>query len=82
MRSLFLIKFDATNLKPIIKNKLQRFLHGYSVKGKKYKGIVDDETVLNAGKGAIIVPQEMLKKVLLFAQGIGVKAAQKAKFYR
>lgn len=82
MKSFFLIKFDTSNLKPIIKNKLQRFLRGYSVKGKKYKGIVDDENVLNAGKGAIIVPQEMLKKVMLFAQSFGVKAVQKAKFYR
>lgn len=82
LKSYFLIKFDTSNIKPVIKNKLQRFLYGYIIKGKRYKGIVDGEKVLNAGKGAIIVPGEMLKKVLLFAQGIGVKAAQKAKFYK
>ncbi len=82
LKSCFLVKFDTANSKPVIKNKLQRFLHGYLTKGKRYKGIVDDENVLNAGKGAIIAPQEMLKKILLFAQSIGVKAYQKAKFYR
>ncbi len=66
----------------MIKNKLQRFLYGHIIKGKRYRGIVDDEKVLSAGKGAIIVPQEMLKKVLLFAQKIGIEAFQKAKFYK
>jgi predicted nucleotidyltransferase len=82
LKSHFLIKFDTTNVKPVTKNKLQRFLHGYLIKGKRYKGIVDGEKVLNAGKGAIIVSQEILKKVLLFSQSIGVTAIQKAKFYK
>lgn len=82
LKNYFLIKFDTSNLEPVVKNRLQRFLHGYKIKGKKYKGIVDGEKVLNAGKGAVIVPQDMLKKVLFFCQSIGVKATQKAKFYR
>jgi len=82
LKEYSLVKFDTSKVKPVIKNKLQRFLHGYTIKGKKYKGIVDEEKILTAGKGAIIVPQKMLKKVLLFAQGIGVKAVQKGKFYR
>lgn len=82
LKEYFLIKFDTSNLKPVIKNKLQRFLHGYIIKGKQYKGIVDEKTVLNAGRGAIIVPKKMLKKILFFAQSIGVKAMQKGKFYR
>lgn len=82
LKNYFLIRFDTTKLKPVIKNKLQRFLHGYTINGKKYKGIVDEDRVLSAGRGAIIVPQEMLKKVLFFAQSIGVKAVQKARFYK
>lgn len=82
LKNYFLIKFDVANTKPVVKNKLQRFLHGYTIKGKHYKGVVDEEAVLSAGRGAIIVPGTMLKKVLIFAQGIGVKAVQKAKFYK
>ncbi|MFH1683099.1 MAG: nucleotidyltransferase domain-containing protein [Candidatus Woesearchaeota archaeon] len=82
LKSYFLIRFDTAQAEPVVKNKLQRFLHGYTIKGKKYIGIIDEERVLSAGKGAIIVPQELLKKVLFFAQQIGIKAVQKAKFYR
>lgn len=82
LKNYFLIKFDTAKVKPVIKNKLQRFLYGYIVKGKRYKGIVDGDIVLNAGKGAIIAPEEMLKKILHFSQSIGVNAVQKAKFYK
>jgi len=82
LKSYFLIKFDTSRINPIIKNKLQRFLYGYIIKGKRYKGIVDGEEILNAGKGAIILPEKMLRKVLVFAQNIGVKAVQRGKFYR
>ena len=82
LKEYFIIKFDTAKLKPVIKNKLQRFLHGYVIKGKRYKGIVDEEKVLSAGKGAVIVPGEILKSILLFSQSIGIKAIQKAKFYK
>ncbi len=82
LKTYYMIKFDTARLNPVVKNKLQRFLHGYIIKGKRYRGIVDEENVLSAGKGAIIVPEELLKKILLFAQGIGIKALQKGKFYR
>ena len=82
LKSYFLIKFDVTKVEPIAKNKLQRFLYGYIIKGKRYKGIVDEEKVFNAGKGAIIAPNEMLKEILFFARNIEIKAAQKAKFYK
>ena len=82
LKNYYLIKFETAKVKPVIKNKLQRFLHGYIIKGKRYQGIVDGEKVLSAGKGAIIVPEELLKKILLFAQNIGVKAVQKGKFYK
>lgn len=78
----YLIKFDTTNTKPVIKNKLQRFLHGYTIKGKKYKGLIDEEKVFSAGKAAIIIPQELLKKILIYANNIGIKAIQKGKFYK
>jgi len=82
LKPYYLLKFDTTNVKPVIKNKLQRFLYGYKIKGKKYRGIVDEEIVLNAGKGAIIVPNNLLKKVLLYSQKIDIKVVQKAKFYK
>lgn len=77
-----LIRFDTTGCPPIRKNKLQRFLYGYTVNGKKYKGLVDEEKVLSAGKSAILVPEELQKKVLVFAQGINIKAIPKGRFYR
>ena len=82
LKGYLLIKFDTAGVKPVIKNKLQRFLYGYTIKGKRYKGIVNGETILNAGKGAIIVPEETSSKILHFSQSIGVKAIQKAKFYK
>jgi len=82
LKEYFLVKFDSAGVKPIIKNKLQRFLYGYTMKGKKYKGIVDGEKVISAGKGAVIVHQDLIKRILLFVNGIGIKAVQKGKFYR
>ncbi len=77
-----LIRFDTTGCPPTTKNKLQRFLYGYTINGKKYKGIVDEEKVLAAGRSALLVPEELQKKVLLFAQSIGVKVGTKGRFYR
>lgn len=82
LKSYFLVKFDTAKVKPVIKNKLQRFLYGYTINGKKYKGVVDGENIINAGKGAIIVPEDMLKKVLYYSQSVGIKAVQKAKFFK
>ena len=82
LKNYYLLQFDVAKTEPVIKNKLQRFLYGYMINGKRYKGLVDSERVISAGKGAIVVPEELLKKVLLFCQSIGIKAAQKAKFYR
>lgn len=82
LKEHWLLRFDTTKCKPAVKNKLQRFLYGYSVHRKHYHGIVDEHSVLSAGKGAIVLPQEMVNKVLLFARTIGVKTVQKGKFYR
>lgn len=82
LKSHHVIRFDSAGVNQIRKNKLQRFLYGYSVNGKKYKGLVDGEKVTSAGKGAIIVPKEILNKVLLFADSIGIKAKQLGRFYK
>lgn len=82
LKEFFLIKFDSAGIKPVTKNKLQRFLYGYTMKGKRYQGIVDDDKVISAGKGAVIVHQDLVKKILLFVNGIGIKAVQKGKFFR
>ena len=82
LKSIYLIIFDSKDVDQVMKNKLQRFLHGYIVKGKKYNGIVDNEKVISAGKAAIIVPKELLDKILLFADSIGIKAKQGGRFYR
>ncbi len=82
LKNYYLIKFDTAKVSALAKNKLQRFLHGYSINKKKYLGIIDEDKVLSAGRGAIIVSEEDLKPVLIFAQKIGVKAIQKAKVYR
>jgi predicted nucleotidyltransferase len=82
LKPFILLRFDTTGLAPVIKNKLQRFLYGYTIKGKKYQGIVNGENVLSAGQGAIIIPQDMQNKIMLFVEKIGVKAVQKGKFYK
>ena len=79
--SYYLIRFDTAGCRAVVKNKLQRFLYGYVVKGKRYKGLVDEQKILSAGKGAILVPEELCKKTMHFAQSIGVKAIVKGRFY-
>ncbi|MEW5897146.1 MAG: nucleotidyltransferase domain-containing protein [Nanoarchaeota archaeon] len=82
LKECYLIKFDTSGINPVSKNKLQRFLYGYKVKGKKYLGAVDGEKIIPAGKGAILVSGELVQKILLFSQQIGIKAVQKGRFYR
>ncbi len=82
LTAYILVRFDTTGCAPVVKNRLQRFLYGYLVKGKRYRGIVDEQKVLSAGKSAIMVPEELYKKVLHLAQRIGVKAISKWRFYK
>jgi len=82
LKDYYLIHFDTTNTSQVTKNKLQRFLYGYKVKDKKYNGIIDGETVFCAGRSAVLIPQNMLRKIQLFSKNIGVNAIQKGKFYR
>ncbi len=82
LKSYVLLRFETNKLDQVKKNKLQRFLNGYVVKGKKYKGLIDNDEVTKAGKGAIIVPENMLKKIQLYSQKIGVNVIQKGKFYK
>ncbi len=81
LKPYLLIKFETADTDPLIKNKLQRFLHGYTINGKYYEGIINNENVLQAGKGAIIAVENISDKIFLFAKKIGIKAVQKAKFY-
>lgn len=78
----YLIKFDTAKCQPVVKNTLQRFLHGYTMNNKHYAGIVDGEKVIGAGKGAILVPEEMRQKIMLVVDEIGVKAVQVAKVFK
>ncbi len=82
LKEYSLLKFDSKGVPAVDKNKLQRFLHGYTMKGKKYKGIVDGERVIGAGKGAVLVHQDIVENVILFAQEIGIKTVMKGKWYR
>lgn len=82
LASYSLIHFDTTGCKAVSKNKLQRFLYGYVVKGKHYLGLIDEQKILSAGKGAIMVPEEKYQKVLHFAHEIGVKTIIKGRFYK
>ena len=82
LKEYILMRFEVAKIEQVAKNKLQRFLYGYKIKEKKYLGIIDEEKVFSAGRGAILVPQEMVQKMLILSQSIGVKAVQKGKFYR
>lgn len=82
LREYYLLKFDVAEVNQVVKNKVQRFLYGYSLEGRKYKGIVDEEKVFSAGRGAILVAGELLAKVLLYGRELGVTIEQKGKFYR
>lgn len=78
----YLIKFDTAKCPSVVKNKLQRFLHGYTINKKHYKGIIDGEKVRGAGKGAVLVPATMRTQILQLADEIRVKAVQIAKLYQ
>ena len=82
LKPFVLLKFETDKLDQVKKNKLQRFLNGYVVKGKKYAGLIDNYEIIKAGKGAIIVPENMFKKILLYSQKIGINLIQKGKFYK
>lgn len=82
LKPFVLLRFNTAGVKPVAKNRLQRFLYGYKIKGKQYKGIIDGENVLSAGQGAIILPEEMVDKITLFARHAGIDVVQKGKFYR
>lgn len=82
IRPYLLLRFNTTNLPPVKKNKLQRFLYGYKGKRKRYQGLVDGEQVISAGQGAIFVPEEMSKKILILAREMGIPVQQKGRFYR
>lgn len=82
LEEYYLLYIDTSNTDQVTKNKVQRFLYGYRVKNKKYEGIIDEETVFSAGKSSLLVPKNLLKKILLFSKEVGVKAIQKGKFYR
>ncbi len=82
LASYYLVRFDTTGCKAVVKNKLQRFLYGYIVNGKRYQGLVDEQRILSAGKGAIIVPEDIYQKVLHFAHTIKIKTVIKGRFYK
>ncbi len=77
-----LVRFDTTGCRSVVKNRLQRFLYGYTMNKKRYQGIIDEEKVFSAGKSAILAPEELQKKILLFAQKIGVRVEIKGRFYK
>lgn len=80
--SYYLIRFDTAGCKAVSKNKLQRFLYGYIIKGKRYPGLIDEQKILSAGKGAIMVPEEIQQKVVHFAHTLRVKTINKGRFYK
>lgn len=82
LKTYNLVKFDTAGLDGITKNKLQRFLHGYTMNKKRYKGLIDEDAVLSAGKAAIIARKDLCDSILLFANKIGVKAQLKGKLFR
>ena len=82
LKSYHIIVFDTSGLDQVKKNRLHRFLHGYSANGKKVKGLIDGEKVFAAGKGAIVAPEETANKVILFADKVGIKSKRAGKFYK
>jgi len=82
LKEYLLIKFDTAGKNPVVKNKLQRLLYGYTIKGKKYNGLVDGEQVISAGKGAVLAAQELAKKIIILSNQIGIQVKQKGKFYK
>ncbi|MBI5389230.1 nucleotidyltransferase domain-containing protein [Candidatus Woesearchaeota archaeon] len=82
LKSHNVVRFDYSSANQVAKNKLQRLLYGYRTKGKQYKGLVDEENVITAGRGAIIIPEELREKVLHLAQTMGIKAKVAGKYYR
>ena len=90
LRVFELIRFDTANVKQLNKTKFSRLLHGYKswhYKGGKkimaeYKGIIDNNEIFEAGKGALLVAQSNAEKLVLLAEELGIKVISLGNFYR
>lgn len=85
-----LIRFDTKNASQLQRTKFSRFLHGttlwYKKEGekviKKYPGIVDNQSVFEAGKGALLIYIDKVEKFQELAEEMGITVKSGGIFYR
>lgn len=85
-----LIIFDTKEASQLQRTKFSRFLHGATLwykKGeekviKEYKGIADNKSVFEAGKGALLISVDKVEKFQELAEEMGIKVKSKGLFYR
>ena len=84
-----LIIFDTKDATQLQRTKFSRFLHGATLwykKGgekviKKYSGIADNQSVFEAGKGALLISIDKVEKFQELAEEMGIKVKSKGLFY-
>lgn len=84
-----LIIFDTQDATQLQRTKFSRFLHGatlwYKKEGKKvikkYRGIADNHSVFEAGKGALLISVDKVEKFQELAEEMGIKVKSKGLFY-
>jgi len=90
LKAYELIVFDTSGLKQLTKTKFSRLLHGTKLwyfKDKKkiikqYKGLIDNENYINAGKGALLILHSEADKFAELCGELGLRIKSKGIFYR
>lgn len=90
LRPYELIFFNTKKATPLQRTKFSRFLHGASLwykKGgqkmvRKYPGAIDNQTIFEAGKGALLIEADKVEKIQELAEEIGIAIKSAGIFYR
>lgn len=73
-----LYRFDTAGIAKANKVMLSRALHG---RNKKYRGLIDDTSIIDAGKGGVLVRKDRYKDIEDLFRRFGVKYKTKKTIY-
>lgn len=77
LRRFKLLGYSTKSSDQRVRSKLSQILKGRTVNGRMYKGIIDGETIIDGGKGALLVEMKRLKDVERVFTKFGVKPKTK-----
>lgn len=78
LKAFRLYKFDTINVSKVNRVILSRALHG---RDKKYKGVIDDISVIYTGKGGLLVRKDKFKDIEALFERLNVKYKIKKTVY-